>query len=273
MDQKQFIGIIAIAAVCLLVIAPGAATTYTTTGGEECSPPLSDVNVSIALSDIPGGLSGLNISMGLSDPAIGQITHVSVPQWASMAVISPLPSSQVWLKSVDLQKKVKAGDQNVPVCMVTVRTAKSGTALLSIISGRVEDDAGGRYTIPPQNITLCVSGSGKLAPATVTESSYSLEPQSLQYSPVTPIASTRPESTPPSGKKPSLNSKESVGLPTPASTIASQNPAAGIRMTPEAPGTQVPGPTPASMNLLTPLIASTGIAALMILYKKTRKDD
>jgi len=134
------------------------ATGFTISGTDQCVPVGSPVTFSTALTDVPQGLSGLNITYAVSDPTIAQLTNITGPGWAAMPVSSSLPSGQAWFKAVDLGQQVNKNDRNVPVNTVTLRASGPGTVILTVFPTRVEDDEGGRYNLAAQKVTLCIGG-------------------------------------------------------------------------------------------------------------------
>jgi hypothetical protein len=145
--------------VFIISISPANALVFSISGGDACVPVGTSTNLSIALSDIPQGLSGLNISIAISDPDAAMITNVTLPVWAELHTISSLPSDQFWLKMVDLQQKVNMGDTNVPVCQISVLARKGGNSVITVTPIKVEDDIGGRYVISPAQKPICTGDS------------------------------------------------------------------------------------------------------------------
>ncbi|AKB74745.1 cell surface protein [Methanosarcina lacustris Z-7289] len=76
---------------------------------------VSSQNIQIVLDEVPDGLSGFNITVSLLDPEIAEITVVSFPGWNSMLMNStfPVPSSSVWIKSLDGGNQIVPGAKNV----------------------------------------------------------------------------------------------------------------------------------------------------------------
>ncbi|MDD3138653.1 MAG: PKD domain-containing protein [Lachnospiraceae bacterium] len=104
--------------------------------------------VQLVMDKVPDGLSGFNITVSVSDPKIAEITAVSLPGWSSIKQnsTSPVPSSSVWIKSVDLDDQIKPGDTNVSLGNITITGKKAGTADLNISKGSYYDPDGGNFT-------------------------------------------------------------------------------------------------------------------------------
>jgi PGF-pre-PGF domain-containing protein len=128
------------------------------------NPPSSGVQIaetaeySMILDAAPAGLSGFNISVALTNPAIGEIVDVSYPAWAMMPRNSSLPADTIFVQAVDLDRVVEAGAANVTLCTLTVRGDAAGTTNLTITRMVVDDDEGGQYAPETRDATLTVEG-------------------------------------------------------------------------------------------------------------------
>jgi uncharacterized repeat protein (TIGR01451 family) len=80
----------------------------------------------LVLSRVPGGLSGGNISVTLSNPSAGTITAISPPSWAALNRTSIVPASSAWVESVDIGRNVQAGATDVPMGVVTIEGITPG---------------------------------------------------------------------------------------------------------------------------------------------------
>jgi len=164
--QSRIIGLL----LFVLLIVPAGATEFTLTGGESCVPAESTTNIQVALSDLPQGLSGLNVSYAISDPSVAVISSISPATWAMLPVHTALPSGQTQLKTIDLNQAVNPGAQNVIISDLALHSLKQGTVLLTVTSIRVEDDSGGRYSISPVSRTICFGNSSESLQETTTTS-------------------------------------------------------------------------------------------------------
>jgi YVTN family beta-propeller protein len=99
-------------------------------------------DVQIMMDEVPEGLSGFNITISVSDPEIAEITAVSFPIWGQLPKNSTLPSSSVWIKTVDFENEVHSGDTNVLLGTITLTGKKAGTSDLSIVKTMISDDNG-----------------------------------------------------------------------------------------------------------------------------------
>ncbi len=172
-----------IAAVALIVLAAGCTTpsapqtgtptpaaTVTTVG--TTGPAVSiaagaarianvggNATIPIVLSRAPNGISGYNVTVALSDPAVGEITAVAFPDWAGMKSASTVPAGSVALQAVDMSMKVPVGATNVTLATLTVTCRATGTTAITVRpdpSLGVQDRSGDLYavTVSPGSLTV-----------------------------------------------------------------------------------------------------------------------
>jgi YVTN family beta-propeller protein len=99
-------------------------------------------DVQIMIDEVPAGLSGFNITISVSDPEIAEITAVSFPSWGQLPKNSTLPSSSIWIKTIDLENEVHPGDTNVSLGTITLTGKMEGTSDISIQKTMISDDNG-----------------------------------------------------------------------------------------------------------------------------------
>jgi len=104
--------------------------------------PGSSQDVQIVMDKVPAGLAGFDITISVSDPEIAEITAVSFPSWGQLPMNYSVPSSSVWIKTVDLENKVVSGDTNVLLGTVTLSGKKEGTTELYIPKTKISADGG-----------------------------------------------------------------------------------------------------------------------------------
>jgi hypothetical protein len=156
--------------ILVLAIVPAGATSFTLTGGDTCAAVGSTTDIQVKLSDLPQGLSGVNVSYTVSDPSIAVISSITPAGWGMMPQHPPLPSGQAWLKMIDLNQEVNPGAQQVPVSDLAIHSLRQGTTELTVTSARVEDDSGGRYSISPASRTICFGSGNGITPVTTAAS-------------------------------------------------------------------------------------------------------
>lgn len=98
----------------------------------------------LVLDTAPQGLSGYNVTVQLTNPAVAEIVGVQFPSWSSLAANSTLPADLVWCKAADFTGA--SGTANITLVTVTVRADATGTTNITVLPQRVEDRQGGRYT-------------------------------------------------------------------------------------------------------------------------------
>ena len=266
--------IVGLVLLSMISITPANATAFSISGGEACVPVGSTTDLTIALSDVPEGLSGLNITFTISDPEAASVTNITYPNWAAMHTNSSVPSHQFWLKMVDLQQVVNTGDLNVPVCRVTVLSRKSGSSVMTITPVKVEDDIGGRYTLTAVKKTLCTRDSTGGSEPLVYQISGTPNPTETPVSSMISTVTTQsPVSTSPSQvtgtptSSPVLPMQTTNSTYTPAvtDTISSAHVTTGI--------TTSPVTTPhAALPVTLPLIACIVSIVLLVWLEKFRME-
>ena len=255
---------IAVLLIFIISVSPVNALAFTINGGDTCIPVGSSTDLSIALSDLPQGLSGLNITIAISDPDAATITNVTFPAWADLHTTSSLPADQFWLRMVDLQQKVTPGDMNVSVCRISVLAVKGGNSVITVTPIKVEDDIGGRYIASPKQKPLC-TGSTPSSSVTPTQTSNSIMiTPAVTPSPTPTSFPQNPEAHP---SAPLLPTQTIGSKVTPASTET-------VSLSNVTPVTTVhrPPATPASLSLMLPLISCIVCIALIGLRKKIEKE-
>lgn len=109
----------------------------------------SSQNIQVVMDKVPDGLAGFNLTISVSDPKIAEITAASSPGWNLIKKhsVSTVPSSSIWIKAIDLNRKVEPGATNVSLGNITLNGTKIGTTNLSIQPNRVNDDNGSAITL------------------------------------------------------------------------------------------------------------------------------
>lgn len=88
------------------------------------------------------GFSGYEITVGLTNPEIAEITGVKFPSWAGLNSRGKVPSDFLMLKGADGVNRIKNGDRNVLLATLTLRGDALGESGLQINVTRVEDESG-----------------------------------------------------------------------------------------------------------------------------------
>jgi len=258
----------------MISITPANATTLSISGGEACVPVGSTTDLTLALSDVPEGLSGLNITFAISDPETATVTNITYPNWAAMHTNSSMPSHQFWLKMVDLQQVVNTGDLNVPICRVTILSQKSGSSVITVTPVKVEDDIGGRYTLTSVQKTLCTGDSTGGSEPLVYQVSGTPNPTETPIGSMTstiatpsPVSTTSGQTSGLQSTTPVLQTQATTPTLTLTSSVTSSNPNVTTGITP-APVTT----TRAALPVTLPLIACVVSVVLLVWLEKLRME-
>ncbi len=121
--------------------------------------PDETIQVTVQLDAAPQGLSGYNLSVQLTDPAVAEIVDVRFPAWSSLPINSTVPADEVWCKAVDLTGT--SGTAEITLVTVTVRADAVGTTNVTVLPTRIEDRQGGRYTPAVAQAQLQVGASAQ----------------------------------------------------------------------------------------------------------------
>ena len=130
--------------------------------------------MNLTLSEVPGGLSGYNITVRLSNGSVAEIISVDFPGWATIHANSTLPADAVWLKAADLTDQIKRNATDVILATLTIRGDEIGNTEIIADINKMDDDNGnpicpsvrnGNFTvrekvvptvsIEPEPMTLC----------------------------------------------------------------------------------------------------------------------
>jgi len=98
--------------------------------------------MNLTLSEVPGGLSGYNITVRLSNGSVAEIISVDFPGWASLPRNSTLPADAVWLKAADLTDQIKRNATDVILATLTIRGDEIGNTEIIADINKMDDDDG-----------------------------------------------------------------------------------------------------------------------------------
>lgn len=141
---------------CLIVLLAVAAAA----GGAAAAPTPADGDLSVddarvepgetaetavALSTVPDGLSGYNVTVRVADPSTATIVDASVPEAYSLSEARVVDGgAAAVLKAVDANEAVQPGDTAVPFGTVTLSGESPGETRLRVAVTQVDDDDGDR---------------------------------------------------------------------------------------------------------------------------------
>ena len=120
---------------------------------------VGNFTVSNVTADIfPNGLSGYNITVSINNSSIAEIESIKFPSWATLHINSSLPSSSVWIKAVDLYKKVEKNAANITLVTLNIKGKQEGEAFINISITKIDDDNGNTIPVITKNATIMVRG-------------------------------------------------------------------------------------------------------------------
>lgn len=145
---------------CMLVLLPSASCMTFSTGNASISGASEEVTVPVKADEFPYGLSGYNITVSLSNPAVGSIVSVGFPEWAVVKNNTTLPGASVRILAGAPDDQLGPGVTNVTLANLVLRGIRNGTATINITTYRISAKEGyGNYPAPQtSNGTLTVSG-------------------------------------------------------------------------------------------------------------------
>ncbi|MCM1987631.1 PQQ-binding-like beta-propeller repeat protein [Methanococcoides seepicolus] len=112
------------------------------------------------LDQIPSGLSGYNLTLGISDPSVVRITGVEFPDWSGILnTSSELPANSVCIEAIDLERNVNAGDTNVLLGSVTVESLALGEGNITVSISHLDDDDGNAFLVDIREAKMAVMDS------------------------------------------------------------------------------------------------------------------
>ncbi|MDD1715731.1 MAG: PKD domain-containing protein, partial [Methanolinea sp.] len=170
-----------------ITIQAGECTISGIGGSAECSIVLDQAGST--------GFSGYEITVGLTNPEIAEITAVKFPSWAGLNSRGKVPSDSLMLKGADGVNKIKAGDRNVLLATLTIRGDMEGESGIQVNVTRVEDESGAP--------AVSEGRPGKVAVKKAPETGGTTD---SPMSPVTPLPGFSPVVTPPQDSQDELPS-------------------------------------------------------------------
>ncbi len=101
------------------------------------------VEYPVILDEAPAGLSSYNITVTLTDPAVGEITSAEFPAWATENEMSTIPADSVTIQGLDFNEQVQEGATNISLATLTIRADAAGTTPVIITINGMYDEIGG----------------------------------------------------------------------------------------------------------------------------------
>jgi hypothetical protein len=240
--------------------------------------------VNLTLDAAPAGLSGFAISIRMEDPTIGEISAVTLPEWADLSDIAGVPGPEVMIMAAAMQGPIENDAAGILLATLSVRGLSSGTTEILLEDPIFDDDDGNELAPALSGLSLTVATEGSTLPstttATTTTTTSSIPATTTTTAPATTggsvltggsggggsgggsssYSSTIPATTPATGTAGSgttvTTTAEEPGMQTPVMTVPATSPAALSTTLPEtAP------PAPGSQGI--PFITVPGILVLI----------
>jgi hypothetical protein len=138
--------------------------TFTLTGSVPCTLGFQPGNSTVAaggigtiplvLDQAPQGLSGFEITVGLTNTSVAEIVGVELPSWAGLSKTGSLPADTLVIRAADLNNMVRPGEHAVTLCTLTIRGDVQGYTGITITPKTIESDVGSRYDAVTQDALL-----------------------------------------------------------------------------------------------------------------------
>jgi hypothetical protein len=146
--------------------------------------------MNMVLDSAPTGLSGYGVTVSVVNPAIAEITNITVPSWGIPIIGGSFPSTSIQFGTFDWNLflnpgagHVTNGSTNVLLATLTVRGKSAGSTNLTIVPGEFEDVLYDSFTptivpgmvtvtsIPPPQYTITVTqgAHGTISPGTTVK--------------------------------------------------------------------------------------------------------
>ncbi|MDA0768642.1 MAG: hypothetical protein O2821_00285 [Chloroflexi bacterium] len=100
------------------------------------------VDAPITLDSAPNGISGYEMTITLSDPAIATIDSVVVPPDFGLTYVEQVSTSQVKVMGADLSQALQGNLSGVNLVTLNLTTTKQGLSAIIISLTRLDDDSG-----------------------------------------------------------------------------------------------------------------------------------
>ena len=128
----------------ITVTSPQPATSIVTSGNRYIEQPGEEITFNLTLDNAPRGLSGYNVNISITNPALAEITAISFPSWAeAMNSHGTLPGSQnILMKASDINNNITAGASDITLGTITLRGLFPGTTTISLSSANFDDEDG-----------------------------------------------------------------------------------------------------------------------------------
>ena len=100
------------------------------------------VDAAITLDSAPNGISGYEMTITLSDPAVAKIDGVVIPPEFGLTHVEQISTSQVKVMGADLSQALQGNLSGVALATLNLTTTKQGSSAIMISLTRLDDDSG-----------------------------------------------------------------------------------------------------------------------------------
>ena len=100
------------------------------------------VDAAITLDSAPNGISGYEMTITLSDPAVAKIDGVVIPPEFGLTHVEQISTSQVKVMGADLSQALQGNLSGVALASLKLTTTKHGSSAIMISLTRLDDDSG-----------------------------------------------------------------------------------------------------------------------------------
>jgi hypothetical protein len=122
--------------------------------------------VNLILDRVPAGMSGYAATFSVEDPQVGEITEVTLPEWAVLSDIDGVPGPEVSVIAIDLQGDIEGYSEIIVLATLSVKGLAAGTTEVVIDDPLFEDDEGNEIAPILSSLSVTIVTRENLTPPT-----------------------------------------------------------------------------------------------------------
>lgn len=100
------------------------------------------VDAPLVLDSAPNGISGFEMTISLSDPAVATIDGVVVTPEFGINYVEQVSASEVKIMGADLSQVLQGSLTGIPLATLNMTTTKQGSSAIQVSLTRLDDDFG-----------------------------------------------------------------------------------------------------------------------------------
>ena len=100
------------------------------------------VDAAITLDSAPNGISGFEMTITLSDPAVAKRDGVAIPPVFGLTRVEQISTSQFKVMGADFSQVLQSNLSGVALASLNLTTTKQGSSAIMISLTRLDDDSG-----------------------------------------------------------------------------------------------------------------------------------